>query len=251
VNILIVGHGEIGSSIHKLYGDDYYYDVGYIDKDVAENVSKSPDVMHICIPYNEKFVTNVLHYIKTYTPSLTIIHSTIPYLTTRIIYDNAGTEIVHSPVMGKHPNLTKSIRTFKKIVASYTDKAIEMACAHFEELGVDTVVYNNPEESELAKMLSTTYYGTLIRFMQEVHNLCVEFNLDFDKVYKQTNEIYNEGYTKFGDTQFVRPVLEYMGDEIGGHCVTANAEILHDRDMLERFASIILGIDEADVTQDE
>ena len=75
--------------------------------------------------------------------------------------------------------------------------------------------------------------------MKDVWKECEMHGVNFDQVYKRTNQIYNEGYTKFGDTQFVRPILKYMGDGIGGHCVWENARMLRNDDILTEQADKI------------
>ena len=55
--------------------------------------------------------------------------------------------------------------------------------------------------------------------------LCDEHNLDFMEVMTKYNNTYNEGYTKLGKLNVVRPVL-YPTDKIGGHCVIPNAKLL-------------------------
>ncbi|WP_318905422.1 hypothetical protein [Oceanihabitans sediminis] len=182
----------------------------------------------MCIPYSNSFIEAVKDVAIAINPELIMIHSTLPVMTTRILQDNLDFKIVHTPVMGKHPNLTDSIETFDKIVASYSDEANELACQHLADLGVETVIYNNPEESEMAKLLDTTYYGWNILYMKEVKKLCDEYNLDFDNVYTQTNEIYNSGYECMGDFNVIRPVLQFVPGKIGGHCVRPNFELLKD-----------------------
>ena len=240
-NVFILGLGEIGNSIKRLYNGSKYVVKGYdIKEDIKPKFTGNIEVMHVCIPFNEEFYESVKIFALFYRPELIIINSTVPLLTTELLSKNISSHVVHSPVMGKHPNLTESMLTFKKIVAGYTEEAVELAVNHFKNISVDTVVYKSPEESEMAKLLSTTYYGTCIRYMQEVHRLCKEWGISFEDVYTKTNEIYNEGYTKFGDKQFVRPVLKYNGNGIGGHCIGNNAKLLKESKMLEKFADLIL-----------
>lgn len=256
-NILIIGFGEIGSSIAKLY-DLTKYDVcvkelnrfGLFDgKNIIETVEQSTfkeiEVMHVCIGYSDKFKNIVVNYINEWSPKLTIINSTVPVGTTTDIYENIyeeedmKREIVHSPVMGVHPNLTQSILTFNKIVAGCTPEATELACKHFSDIEVETYIFDKPEESELAKMCSTTYYAVCIRFMQELHNECKTLCLDFENVYTATNNIYNEGYSQMNRTDVIRPILRYMGNDIKGHCLMPNIKLLEDSNMLKLVTAFI------------
>ena len=57
------------------------------------------------------------------------------------------------------------------------------------------------------------------------HAMCEREGVPFNEVYKQTNEIYNRGFSGIRPN-VVRPVLEYVPGKIGGHCVRANAKLL-------------------------
>ena len=242
-NVLIVGHGEVGQSVERLYtykGVERYniYTTDVFKKTPEANTYKASsyngniDVVHICIPYTKTFVTDVVKTVKgVYTPNdilLLVIHSTIPIYTTELISDklkNKYIYIVHSPVMGVHPNLTESMRTFKKLVGG-SKHAVKLATEHFNSIRVTTEEYDSSNETEAAKLLSTTYYAWNITFMRMVNDFCKLKGLDFDEVYTKTNEIYNEGYEKMGMSYVRRPVLKYMPGKIGGHCLIPNMKIL-------------------------
>ena len=240
-NVLIVGYGQVGRGIYGLYKDKeefkvYYTGLTESSGEIDDLLKEDVNVMHVCIPYSHSFESDVTEYITKYSPKLTIINSTVPMGTTRTIYAMNSTSkdselefnehIVHSPVMGVHPNLTKGIKTFKKIVGGCTNKAAHMATAHFESLGVKTLAYSNSDESEAAKLLSTSYYHWNVVFMKYIHKMCQEQDLNFQHVYQFTNEIYNEGYDELG-MQFVkRPILKYMPGKTGGHCLIPNLKLI-------------------------
>ncbi len=245
-NILILGFGELGKGVAGLYKDNTEYTVyirdtaykedRYIEEPFgavinAKGIKDIPaiTVLHVCIPYTPNFLSTIVSYIKEYTPELTIINSTVDIGITMDVFRYTDTDVVHSPIMGRHPNLTESIRTFKKIVAGPNKTSVDKAVAHFKELGVKTEVYKKPEESEAAKLLSTSYFGWNILFMKYVYKLCEEHGLDFESVYTKTNKIYNDGYTELGESQFIRPILKYIPGKIGGHCIRENFDIIKNR----------------------
>jgi len=256
---MIVGYGEIGKSVHGLYEGKSKQDYTIITKDFGDSVeidgimywSKAAsdilraypiDILHVCIPWNKTFVKDVSRYIKKHEPELTIIHSTVPVGVTNEIDDETAsiTELVHSPVMGTHPDLTESMKTFRKIIGPLSQEGANLAVLHFLKLGVQCEIYDSPRESELAKLLSTSYYGWNIAFMQSAWETCDDLDVDFDQVYKRTNQIYNDGYKKFDKENVVRPILTYMGRGIGGHCVWENAMILKEEQMFEDVAEKII-----------
>jgi hypothetical protein len=239
MNILFIGMGEIGRSVANLYKDANLY---YIDPVVKDTITTTEgleikelldntnppviDICHICCGYFKGYVNSIADYLNRYNPNLTIIEGTVPIGITRDLYRYTDKRIVHSPVMGKHPNLTKSILTFTKIVSGVDAQTVYEACDHFKSLGVNAVFFSTPEASEAAKLLDTTYYGWNILFMKYVYKFCEERELKFDEVYGAWNKIYNEGYTAMGNPEFVRPILKYMPGKIKGHCIIPNMEIL-------------------------
>ena len=247
-NVLVIGAGEIGQSIISLYKDISDYTLYYLDInkkiDTAINIQKlrtSIDIntLHVCIPFIEDFTDVITSYIYIYKPLKTFIHSTVKVGTTREIYNNTGSKVFFTPVMGIHPNLTESLTIFKKIVGVFEPADQKIVLDHFNDIRVTPVFYSKVEDAEAAKLFSTSYYGTVIRYMQDVHDYCELNELDFENVYKTTNMIYNEGYKKLGMEHVVRPILKYGGRGIGGHCVLENAKLLAQDMWLPSIRSIV------------
>jgi UDP-N-acetyl-D-mannosaminuronate dehydrogenase len=85
---------------------------------------------------------------------------------------------------------------------------------HFQSLGMRTRVAAHPEETELAKLTETTYFGLLIAWAQQVERYCDLYGLDYDEV------------TSFYEEIGFLPPVRYFPGVIGGHCVMPNIEIL-------------------------
>lgn len=248
MQIVNLGNGEIGSSVRQLY-EEYHHDVFVIEKNTDLETVKTfakdfnTDIFNVCIPFNvegQNFEEVVLKYVKILRPEMTIIHSTVNVGTTRNIKyaleddeESFETILVHSPVEGIHPHLKKSMQVFSKFIGGFDKDESTKVAEHFYDLGIYSTVCDSPEESELAKLLSTTYYGINIRFMQAVKEQCDALGLNFDNVYKKYNENYNASYTDMGMPHVNRPVLTFMGYSMGGHCVYQNAEILEKYDALQ------------------
>ena len=247
MKVLLIGQGQIGTAIkgaEEIAGNE----VDVIERDYAPKIMKQEyPICHVCIPYSEDFENVIETYLNTYKPELTIIHSTVTPGTTENLILKTDMKIVHSPVMGIHPNLLSGVLTFKKIIGSDDPEATELAAQHFKDLDIDTVIYDSATNSEMAKLLSTTYYGWNIVFMKSVHRLCEENNLNFDQVYTNTNQIYNDGYTKLDKKNVRRPVLDYMPGLIGGHCVRPNFDLVEPYlDIAKTAREIDDGFDEVD-----
>lgn len=225
----IIGYGEIGQSLEKLYfSKDFVIqinDTGLGKSEIESNV----DILNIAIPFISKdtFIKAVSKYITDFKPRLTIIHSTvIPGTTLDIIKNTKNKNIVYSPVRGVHPNLYEGLKTFVKFIGSDNKEAAILAKKHYNKIDLNSEILESSKTTELAKVLSTTYYGMCIAFHNDINKLCKEHGVKFDDVATKWNKTYNEGYSKLGMSNVIRPVLYPPKDgKIGGHCIVPNAEL--------------------------
>ena len=221
-NIIIIGNGETGKAIYGLYGKRQY-NVSIIDIDSPLIDVNNIDVMNICIPYSKNFIHIVQEYIKQYKPKLTIIHSTVLPGTTKQI---STLNIVYSPIIGIHPELFKSLNTFKKFIGADNKRSLSLAKRHFKKIKIKFIILKNSKTVETAKILSTLYYGMCIAFHDDVDKLCNKNNIPFNDVMTKWNTEYNRGYKLLGKPNVIRPVLTPPKGKIGGHCIIPNAETI-------------------------
>jgi hypothetical protein len=248
----ILGGGQIGSVIEGMalgMGDVMVVDLKGVRINgentgvvAAEDMKVNPlisEVLHVCIPWGDGFIGSVLGLVGEKT-ELVIIHSTVPVGTTERVNEAIGREVaVHSPVRGIHPDLEEGIRKFVKYVGTDNELLQIRAAKHLSDMGCENVVMGpSSRDTELAKILSTTYYGWNIIFEKEVNRICKAMGCDFDTVYTSWNRSYNEGYEELGkgvgdEVCVVRPVLKQMDGPIdrpyegkGGHCITSNVDFI-------------------------
>ena len=216
----ILGYGEIGSSFANFYKNPKIKDLK------RDDGLQGSDILHVCIPYNDKFIDIVKKEIKEIKPKLTIIHSTIAPGTTKKLADSFNGMVVHSPMRGTHPNLFKGMKTFVKYIGADDKKAGLLAKSHLDGLGIKTKLFFPSATTELGKILDTTYYGVCIAWHGEMKEICDKFKIDFEKAVTDFNITYNEGYTKLGKKNVVRPV--FYPPQMGKpkHCIVPNATIL-------------------------
>lgn len=232
---LVIGcKGQVGSALFKVLSP--YYKDGVQGIDLHDSLDQQFDVVHICIPYNDRFIPVTQAYLDKYLKpdGLPIIHATVAVGT------SAHFGAVHSPIRGKHPDLEGGIRIFEKFFGG--PRAAE-ASAIFFAIGIRTVLTDKAENTEAMKLWDTTYYGWNIIFEKAVHAYCERYGLDFDIVYTHANRSYNEGYQALGLKNVVRPVLDHCEGKTGGHCVIPNARILVEFDEND-IAAFILKKDE-------
>ena len=208
---VVIGGGEVGSAIIKVFSADC------VELEWSNAEQKHYDYLHICIPYNDKFVDIVKEYQEKYTPIHTIVHSSVPVGTSR------KCNALHSAIRGLHPNLYEGVMTFPKFIGG--EKASEVADV-FRRVGLKVILLDKQETSELGKLLDTEYYRACVEFTLRADELCTKHGLSFHEVYTLFNMTYNEGYTKLNHHEYVRPVLQAIRQPIGGHCLTPNSKLI-------------------------
>ena len=216
----ILGYGEVGRAIAKFYKNPKIKDLKRDDGLVGV------DILNVCIPWSDDFFSIVKDEIKKNNPNLTIIHSTTVPGTTKKLADIFGGMVVHSPIRGVHPDLYRGIKTFIKYIGADNKNAGILAKRHMENLGIETKVFSSSKTTELGKLLDTTYYGICIAWHGEMKKICDKFGVNFDQAVTDFNKTYNDGYTKMGKKNVVRPTLYPPKKGIDGHCIIPNAKIL-------------------------
>jgi len=220
----VLGIGEVGEAISQIFSRRFK--VLRKDHSFDQIRNTKIEVLHVCIPYTSRFVAIVTAQVKKNKPDLVIIHSTVVPRTTKKIYQKTQIPTVHSPIMGKHPNLRRDIIMFVKFIGPTSPTSLKLAKAHLSSVGIKTIALHDSIESELGKLLDTTYYAWNIIFNKVVAEICHKQKVDFNNVYTKFNKIYNLGYIK--TNPFVlRPILKYVKGAIGGHCIIPNTQLLN------------------------
>jgi len=212
--VMVIGFkGEVGRPLYELLRGVEEYEVIGLDIEPKEYKGKV-DIMHICYPCDDeqKFIQTTIQYMKRFNPKLTIINSTVPPGTTEKIHQLTKMPIVHSPVRGMIPHMKHDLLHFIKYIGGVDEESAKLAQEHFERIGIPTKICKGPKETELAKIINTTYYALLIAWFQEIYRLCEELGVSYEDV------------VDFIKTTEGRPVL-YPG-YIGGHCLIPNIKLL-------------------------
>lgn len=226
----LLGYGEIGQAIHKVY-KNWNVNHALLIKDLVRNDGLTDiDILNVAIPYNESFdfLEEVCKVSIESSAKMIIVHSTVAVGTVRKLKEKLKSNVVvaHSPCRGVHPNLYEGIMTFIKFIGSPSNDDALATEKHLNSLGIKTHVCKNSETTELAKLLDTSYYGVCIAYHGEAEKACDKFDADFEDVMTFYNKTYNDGYTELKKTNVVRPILTPPKNGIGGHCVVQNAELL-------------------------
>jgi UDP-N-acetyl-D-mannosaminuronate dehydrogenase len=227
--VAILGLGEIGKAIHKVY-EVNSPNTKIIVRDLGiDGFTEKAEFLHVCIPGNlPDFREVVLQAIRDLGGECcVIIHSTVQVGTTEEIGDTHAS-VVHSPCRGVHPNLYEGIMTFKKFIGADSDVVGQVVADELSRLGIKPIVVKKSRTTELLKLLDTSFYSVCIAFHGYAKQLCDQEGLDFDSVMTIANDTYNEGYLKLGMPQVIRPVLAPPTGPLGGHCCIPNARLLKE-----------------------
>lgn len=224
MNMLVVGMGEIGSAVATNLG---IHKVFTLDAN-SEPITAIIDVMHICFPYTEDFVKEVKKYQRKYQPKLTIIYSTVPVGTTKNIK-----HAVHSPVEGKHPRLTQSIKVGLRWIG-YNDNEDKLLAQKIWRPITLCESVPNSDWTEFLKLASTSKYGINIVWADYMNAVADFLKMPYEYV-KEWDTEYNNLYRKLKMKHNRKYVLDPPHNKIGGHCVVSNAEILD-----KQFPNIML-----------
>ena len=225
MNSLVIGMGEIGSALHSVLNKAYPGTVGSYDlKEMALHPTQSRiDIMHICIPYSDRFEDIVKDYVVRYLPKYIVIHSSVPVGTTK----KFGVGYFHSPVRGVHPDMEKGILTYTKYL-SYNQGIhnAELIAEYFEDAEIDVKVVSNTDTTELMKLLELSRYGTYIAFAKEQEQICKAFELSYDQVVTEYEKSRNDGMVNLNHPELCQPILYPFEHYVGGHCTVEDMELL-------------------------
>lgn len=237
---LIIGHGQIGQAIHamlKRSEDETIetYDVQKNTEDDKKKILESGqlDILHICFPFNEKFVECVKAYIEEFKPIATVIYSTVKIGTTKQL----GKNVFHSPVVGRHPNLYEGVLYGLRFIGTNQGNAHPVDTL-WDSLGARVKVVNSTDVTEFIKIRSTSKFGINLVWTDYEKSVADDIGMDFN-ILKEFDEDYNKLYIKLGMEWAQQYIIDPPGGSIGGHCVIPNAKLLNDQYPNEWLKKII------------
>lgn len=227
---VVAGLGEIGNPILQLIskaGPVVGYDINPKLVDLKkfkkyENLGTS--FLHVCIPFNKHFISNIVSLYDKFKPQSVVIHSTISPGTTEKIQKILPIPVIYSATRGVHKRMLHDLKRYVKFYAvdPKTPRA-EWASREYSKLlkicGVKTKRMTNPRTLELAKIIvDTSYYGWLITYSQLSNMIAIKNKVDYDEMWSFADEIHKI----LGNRPKMFPGF------IGGHCVIPNLDLIND-----------------------
>ena len=220
----IIGLGEVGGGLFSILKN--YYDVQWFEK--TSNPCFSTEIMHICIPWSDEFISTVDSYVGAQNPTYVVVHSSVPVGTCKQLQDLTSLAVFHSPIRGQHPDMTGGILNYVKYLGTdLRDSVInEQITSYFEKAGIKTQLVQGTKTTELAKLLELSRYGTYIAFAKEQEKICKHFGVDYKVAVNDYEKTRTEGLIHLNRSDLAQPILYPFKDYVGGHCTVEDMEIL-------------------------
>ena len=231
---IVAGLGEIGLPILKLLSKSHIA-VGFdIDqrlmneKEFDKHKHLDTSFLHICIPFSNKFQSNVKNLYRKFSPRCIVIHSTIsPHTTKKLQSSLKNVPIIFSATRGVHKRMLRDLRRYTKFFAIENDAPdAKLVSTQFSRLmkkcGVKTKKMSDPLTLELAKIIvDTSYYGWLINYAQMSKTITTKHGINYDEMWSFSDEIH----------KFLGNRPKMFPGFIGGHCVIPNLSLLDEKSL--------------------
>jgi len=228
---VLAGLGEIGRPILYLISK-VEPTVGYDINQKLMNKTKfkkfeklETRFLHICIPFTEKFISNVTLLYNTFKPEGIIIHSTISPGTTSKIQSKLPIPVIYSATRGVHKRMLYDLKRYAKFYAIEPNATrAGWASSSYSKLmkkcGVQTKKMSTPLTLELAKIVvDTSYYGWLINYAQLSNMIAIKNKVDYDEMWSFADEIH----------KYLENRPKMFPGFIGGHCIIPNLDLINDK----------------------
>ncbi len=228
---ILVGYGEVGSSLYKVFSPAHHIEI-HDPKKNKYALNTKYDLMLVAIPYKPGFVQVIKSSQEFFEPKATIVFSSTAIGVCKKL------KAIHSPVEGIHPTLAESIMHSPRWIGGMDGfKKVKdfLLLSGFDENSI--VHVKDSRWTEFLKLRSTSLYGLNIEFARYTKKVADKIGMDYtwSNLY---DSWYNKLYRLHGKEEYKRYVLYPPKGNIGGHCVIPNAEILnrqHPHDFLKEI----------------
>ena len=229
---MVVGLGEIGLPIFKIISqatptEGHDIKKKYDKKQYHKFPKYETSILHVCIPFTNKFERNILNTVSKFQPSGIVIHSTIRPGTTEKLQKKLKIPVIYSATRGMHRQMIKDLRRYTKFFAIYNwAPKHRWAQRKFANImrnsGIKIKKMSNPLTLELAKIVcDTSYYGWLINYAQISNMIAIQNKIDYDEMWSFADEIH----------KFLGNRPKMFPGFIGGHCVVQNLKLIDKEDL--------------------
>ena len=230
---LVAGLGEIGNPIFLLLSKNFptlSYDINpKLKKSKIDLNKENISFLHICIPFTNNFLKNVISLYKKFNPEVIVIHSTISPGTTLSIQKKLPIPIIYSATRGVHKRMLNDLKRYSKFYALYSNApkakwASESFSKLMKKCNIKTKKMSSPITLELAKIVvDTSYYGWLINYAQISNLIATKYGVNYDEMWSFSDEIH----------KFLGNRPKMFPGFIGGHCVIPNLDLVKEDSLFQ------------------
>ena len=120
---IVAGLGEIGNPILQLISKKNIaigYDINSSlmdEKKFQKYDHLKTSFLHVCIPFSDSFIKNVLSLSTKFNPDVIVIHSTISPGTTSKLQSKLTMPVIYSATRGVHKRMLHDLKRYTKFYA--------------------------------------------------------------------------------------------------------------------------------------
>lgn len=187
MKIGIVGYGNVGKAMQKLFADAVIYDK-FLDIGCRNEINKC-DAVFVCVPTpscedgscNTVAVEEVIEWVEA---QIIILRSTVPIGFTERMCEIYGKDIVFQPeYYGEtvdHPFADLNARRW--LTFGGTSQANKLAIKVYQEVVNSNVHFflSNSRTAEMAKYMENAYLALKVTFCNEMYDLASVFDIDYN-----------------------------------------------------------------------
>lgn len=226
MNIGVIGQGFVGNAVYqkfKFFFDVYTYDLKkeLCNSDYNELI-KNCRIIFVCVPTpmnndgscNVEHVRSILLKLNKETKALVINKSTVvPGTTERFNKEFKNLEIVFNPEFLTERNSIQDFNNQDRIILGGPRPATtELKQIYTKVFPNAYVIKTGSRHAEMVKYFTNCFLASKVSFANEMHNLCMALDLDYDKVVE-----YATLDKRLGNSHWSVPGPD--GDKgFGGHC---------------------------------
>ena len=224
MNIGIIGQGFVGNAVYqkfKNFFNVFTFDLNSkLSNSNFEKINKNCSVVFICLPTPMNSdgscdISIVENMISKFSSETIIINkSTVPPGTTEIFnskYKNL--QIVFNPEFLTERNAVQDFNNQNRIIVGGPRPATTTVKNVFSKVFPNAhIIKTGSTHAEMIKYFTNSFLATKVSFANEMYDLCLKLNLDYDKVVE-----YSVLDKRIGNSHLNAPGPD--GDlGFGGHC---------------------------------
>ena len=230
MTIGIIGQGYVGTAI-KLGFQEHYnietydkFDLAKSTRTKVSDIVEEAEVIFVCVPTPMRkdgtcytgIVEEVIREInETADDHIIVIKSTIPPGTTdRINEEYTHSTVIFNPEFLTEENFLEDFKNQKRIILGGDRKGTNKLRQIYSKVFPNaTIVKTGSNTAEMVKYFTNCFLATKVSFANEMHSVCEQIGIDYDKVVEYAT--YDE---RLGKSHWAVPGPD--GDfGFGGHCL--------------------------------